>query len=57
MAASIKLGDEDVWGGQVKPGDVVRINLPSKGGDLNLVVDKRGEPSCDHLVAAFEFPK
>jgi hypothetical protein len=57
VAASIKSGDEDVWSGQIMPGDVVLINLPAKGGDLNVVVDKRGEPNCDELVAAFEFAK
>ena len=57
VAASIKLGDEDIWAGQVKPGDVVRINLPAKAGDLHLEVDKRREPSCDHFTVAFEFSK
>jgi hypothetical protein len=57
VAASIKLGDEDVWAGQVKPGDVVQVTLPAIAGDLHLEVDKRGEPGCDHFMVAFEFPK
>jgi hypothetical protein len=57
VAASIKLGDEDVWAGQVKPGDVVQVNLPAIAGDLHLEVAKRGEPNCDHFIVAFEFPK
>jgi hypothetical protein len=57
VAISVKLGSDDIWSGAVIPGDSVRVDLPAKEGDLNIVVDKRANPNCDHLVAAFEFSK
>jgi hypothetical protein len=54
---SVKLGSNDIWRGTISPADSVRVDLPATGGELNIVVDKRADPNCDGIVAAFEFAK
>jgi hypothetical protein len=56
-AIFVKLGSDEIWSGVLIPGESMRIELPSKDGEVNIEVDKRANPDCDQVVAAFEFAK
>jgi hypothetical protein len=55
VSLTVKSDDKLVWNGIITPGQSEQIDLPQVDATLELIVDKRSQPNCDHVFAAFLF--
>jgi hypothetical protein len=52
---TVTSGTTQVWAGDITPGHSADIDLPQLDGTLEMIVDKRSQPQCDHVFMSFMF--
>jgi hypothetical protein len=55
--AAISINGAGIWRGTLAPGQTSRVHIPTGVEAIGIMIDKRGNPDCDHVTAAFEFKK